>query len=259
MKYNWLMLVLALTILVLSACSARPASGATAVPGAIPKQGPTAALGSAPTQTSVTPAPANTPAAPTAVANSSVLFQDDFSNPNSGWVAEKTDYGQFAYTDGEFRILLNKADFNTYALLPARDFDNISVEVDARLADGPQDGVFGLMCRVAANAGTASQAYVFAMRADGVYAILKRTSPTFWDALVSGKQSTAIKTGNATNHLRADCSGDNLVFYANGQKLLETSDTDFKSGQVGLAVTTQPNSQAMDVYFDNFVVSVIGK
>jgi hypothetical protein len=256
MKYNWMMFVLALTILALSACSARPVVGATAVPGAIPKQGPTAALGSAPTQTSVTPTPANIPAA---VANSSVLFQDDFSNPDSGWVAEKTDYGQFAYTDGEFRILLNKADFNTYALLPAHDFDNISVEVDARLADGPQDGVFGLMCRVTANAGTASQAYVFAMRADGVYAILKRTSPTFWDALVSGKQSAAIKTGNATNHLRADCSDNNLVFYVNGQKLLETSDADFKSGQVGLAVTTQPNSQAMDVYFDNFVVSAIGK
>jgi len=187
-----------------------------------------------------------------------VLLQDDFSNPASGWVAEKTDYGEFAYADGEFRILLNKANFNTYALLPTRQFDNVSVEVEARLAAGPADGVFDIFCRAEADQRTVSKAYVFAIRADGVHAILKRTSPTIWDAIAFGKQSSAIKTGNATNHLRADCSGNTLALFVNGQKLLETRDADFKSGQVGLAVTTQPNSAAMDVRFDNFVVRAAG-
>ena len=58
------------------------------------------------------PSPSATSTAP--------LFQDDFSNPASGWVAKKTDYGEFAYLDGEFRVLLNKADFNTYSILPTR-------------------------------------------------------------------------------------------------------------------------------------------
>jgi hypothetical protein len=183
-----------------------------------------------------------------------VLFQDDFSNPASGWVARKTDYGEFAYLDGELRVLLNKADFNTYAILPVRKFSDMSVEVDARLVAGPENGVFGIICRAEANEGTASKAYVFAIRSDGVYAILKRTSPTFWDAIVSGKKSGAIKAGDSTNHLRADCSGNALTFYVNGVKLLETTDGDFKSGQVGVVVTTQPKSAAMDVRFDNFVV-----
>jgi hypothetical protein len=183
-----------------------------------------------------------------------VLFQDDFSDPASGWVTRKTDYGEFGYLEGELRVLLNKADFNTYAILPAHKFSDMSVEVDARLAAGPPDGVFGIICRAQANEDTTSKAYVFAIRSDGVYAILKRTSPTFWDALVSGKQSGAIKTGKAGNRLRADCSGNKLSFYVNGEKLLETTDADFKSGQVGVAVTTQPKSAAMDVRFDNFVV-----
>ncbi len=187
-----------------------------------------------------------------------VLFQDDFSHPDSGWIAKKTDYGEFAYMDGEYRILLDKADFNTYVLLPARTFDNASVEVEARLAAGPADGIFGILCRAEADTDTVSKAYGFAIRADGVHAILKRTSPTFWDAIVFGKPSSAINTGNATNHLRADCSGTTLALYVNGQKLLETNDADFKSGQVGLAVTTQPNSPGMDVRFDNFVVRVAG-
>jgi hypothetical protein len=186
-----------------------------------------------------------------------VLFQDDFSDPASGWVARKTDYGEFAYSDGELRVLLNKADFNTYAILPARKFSDMSVEVDARLAAGPANGVFGIICRAEANEGTASKAYVFAIRSDGVYAILKRTSPTFWDAIISGKKSGAIKTGSNTNRLRADCSGSSLTFYVNGEKVLETTDGDFKSGQVGVVVTTQPKSEAMDVRFDNFVVRAI--
>ena len=196
---------------------------------------------------------AQTPS-PSATAGKAPLFQDDFSNPASGWVAKKTDYGEFAYLDGEFRILLNKADFNTYSILPERKFDDVSVEVDARLAAGPPNGVFGIICRAEANEGSASKAYVFAIRTDGVAAILKRTSPTFWDAIALNKKSDAIKSDNATNHLRADCSGNKLTFYVNGTKVVETTDNDFKSGQVGMAVTTQPKSAPMDVRFDNFTV-----
>ncbi|MFN2622948.1 MAG: family 16 glycoside hydrolase [Chthoniobacterales bacterium] len=193
----------------------------------------------------------------TAQAETPALFQDDFSNPASGWMVTKKEYAEFGYLDGEYRILLNKADFNTYSLVPKRTFDNCSVEVDVRLAAGPSNGVFGILCRAEADAQTVHQAYVFAIRGDGFYAILKRTSPSFWDAIAYGKESKAIKPGNAVNHLRADCSGDTLTFYVNGEKLLEKTDAAFKSGGVGLAVTTQPKSETLDVRFDNFVVRSI--
>jgi len=189
-----------------------------------------------------------------AQAENPILFQDDFSNPTSGWMVTKTDYAEFGYLDGEYRILLNKADFNTYSLLPKQTFDNCSVEADVRLAAGPSNGVFGIICRAEANAQAVHTAYVFAIRADGFYAILKRTSPSFWDAIAYGKESKAIKPGNAVNHLRADCSGDTLTFYVNGEKLLEKTDAAFKAGGVGFAVTTQPKSETLDVRFDNFVV-----
>jgi hypothetical protein len=187
-------------------------------------------------------------------ASGSIVFQDDFSKPANGWMAAKTDYAEFAYLDGEYRILLNKADFNTYSLLPKQTFNDCSVEVDARLVAGPSNGVFGILCRAEATQQTVQKAYVFAIRTDGFYAILKRTTPTFWDAIAYGKESKAIKSGNAVNHLRADCSGGTLTLYVNGEKLLEKTDADFKAGQVGLAVTTQPKSEPLDVRFDNFVV-----
>ena len=187
----------------------------------------------------------------------SILFRDDFSKPANGWMATATDYAEFAYLDGEYRILLRKPDFNTYSLLPKESFGNCSVEVDVRLAAGPANGVFGILCRAEANQQTVERAYVFAIRADGFYAILKRTSPTFWDAIAYGKESKAIKPGNAVNHLRADCSGATLTLYVNGGKVLEKTDTAFKTGQVGLAVTSQPKSDPVDVRFDNFVVRAL--
>jgi plastocyanin len=195
--------------------------------------------------TSVTPAATN---------EGAILFHDDFSTAANGWLVGKTGYGEFDRVDDEFRVLLNKPDFNTYALLPARKFDNVSIEVDARLAAGPPNGVFGILCRAEANERTASKAYVFAIRTDGFSAILKRTSPAFWDAIVFDKKSKTIKPGDAVNHLRADCTGHTLTFYVNGEKLLQTTDDDFKTGLVGMAVTTQPGSAPMDVRFDNFVV-----
>jgi hypothetical protein len=193
----------------------------------------------------------------TSGAAGTLLFQDDFSKPANGWIVSKTDYGEFAYVDGEYRVLLNKPDFNTYSILPRQKFDNVSVEVDARLAAGAENGVFGILCRGEADEQTASKAYIFAIRGDGFYAILKRTSPAFWDAIATGSASKAIKPGKATNHLRAECSGGTLAFYVNGEKLLEKTDTDFKGGLVGVAVTTQPKSEPIDVRFDNFVVRAI--
>ena len=186
-----------------------------------------------------------------------ILFQDDFAKPANGWTVAKTDYAEFSYADGEYRVLLNKPDFNTYSILPKQKFDNVSVEVDARLAAGPGNGVFGILCRAEADEHTTSKAYIFAIRADGVYAILKRTSPSFWDAIAMGSGSKVIKPGNSTNHLRADCSAGKLTFYVNGEKLLEKTDTSFSGGLVGLAVTTQPKSEPMDVRFDNFVIRAI--
>lgn len=193
----------------------------------------------------------------TSGAAGTILFQDDFSKPANTWTVAKTGYAEFGYSDGEYRIHLTKPDFNTYSILPGQKFDNVSVEVDARLASGPANGVFGILCRAEANENTASKAYIFAIRADGFFAILKRTSPTFWDAIATGSGSKAIKPGNATNRLRADCAGGKLTFFVNGEKLLETTDTSFSGGLVGLAVTTQPKSEPMDVRFDNFVVRAI--
>jgi hypothetical protein len=180
-----------------------------------------------------------------------ILFQDDFSDPASGWVATKTGYGLFEYAGGAYHIHLTDNHFTTFSLLPDQDYSDVSMEVDVTQTAGPEDAVFGLVCR--ANGGI-SDSYRFLFVGNGSYAILK-SKGKLSDLGTFLKQTQAILPGNATNHIRVDCIGSTLALYANGQKLYETQDSDFKSGQIGLYVADGPSGKGnIDLLFDNFVV-----
>ncbi len=180
-----------------------------------------------------------------------ILFQDDFSDPASGWVAAKTSYGLFEYTAGAYHIHLTRSKFTTFSLLPDQDYTDVSMEVDVTKTAGPDDAVFGLVCR--ANGGI-SDSYRFLFVGNGSYAILK-SKGKLNDLGTFLKQTQAILPGKATNHIRVDCAGSTLALYANGEKLYQTQDPDFQSGQVGLYVADGPSGKGnIDLLFDNFVV-----
>jgi len=63
----------------------------------------------------------------------------------------------------------------------------------------------------------------------------------------------AIKQGNSTNRIKADCVGSHLVLHTNGTQLADVQDATFSSGDVGLIAGTfaEPGT---DIHFDNFVV-----
>jgi hypothetical protein len=184
-------------------------------------------------------------------AQGKILFQDDFSDPASGWVATKTDYGLFEYTAGAYHIHLTQNNFTTYSLLPDQDYSDVSIEVDVTQTAGPEDAVFGLVCRAD---GGISDSYRFLFVGNGSYAILK-SKGQLADLGTFLKQTQAILPGKATNHIRVDCAGSTLALYANGQKLYQTQDPDLKSGQIGLYVADGPSGKGnIDLLFDNFVV-----
>jgi hypothetical protein len=178
-----------------------------------------------------------------------VLFKDDFSNPNSGWNRIATVQGQTDYADGVYRILVNEPNLDIWST-PGRDYQDVRIEVDALKVGGERDNRFGLICR----AVDLQDFYSLIISSDGYYGIGKISGQDYhligMDAL---QPSNAILKGSALNHLRADCIGDTLALYVNGQKLGEVRDADFASGDVGLIAGTydQPGS---DIRFDNFIV-----
>ena len=65
--------------------------------------------------------------------------------------------------------------------------------------------------------------------------------------------TTAIMQGVAINHLRADCVGETLTLYVNGQPVGMAQDADLADGDVGLLAGTF-GQRGADAVFDNFIV-----
>ena len=73
------------------------------------------------------------------------------------------------------------------------------------------------------------------------------------DLALYNKESKAIEAGSAINHLRAECVGETLTLYVNGQLVAQVRDLDFPVGDVGLFAGTY-GAPGTDIRFDNFVV-----
>ncbi|MBC7878353.1 MAG: hypothetical protein H7Y59_14375 [Anaerolineales bacterium] len=192
---------------------------------------------------SLTPAPQDL-AAP----SGTVLFQDDFASPISGWDRLMTPEGTMDYDGGGYRLLINALNTNFWST-PRKNFADVRIEVDSGKLGGSDENRIGLICRF-----TGSDYYFFLMTSDGYYGI----------GLYSGGQAVLlgqsemqfnsnIKTGLAVNHLRADCVGNTLTFYVNGFQIASVQNSSLTSGDIGLLAGTFAEP-GVDVIFDNFVV-----
>ena len=175
-----------------------------------------------------------------------LLFQDDFTDLESGWNRVTTTQGQTDYADGVYRIFVNEPTLDIWSM-PGKDYKDVRIEVDALKVGGERDNRFGIICR----ANRPDSFYTFIVSSDGYYGIGKILGQDYrllgMDAL---QPSQTILKGSALNHLRADCIGDLLALYVNGEQLIQVRDSEFDSGDVGLIAGTYESS-GTDIRFDN--------
>jgi len=178
-----------------------------------------------------------------------VLFQDDFSDTSSGWDRVDAAEGVTDYTNGGYRIFVDQTQHDYWGN-PGLDFSDVRVEVDATKVAGPDDNDLGVLCRYQ----DAQNFYAFYISSDG-YASINKVEGGNQEQLGSEKwlETSAVRQGNATNRIRADCVGDSLTLYANGELVHMISDSTFASGDVGLIAGTFSEA-GTDILFDNFVV-----
>mgnify|MGYP001407001492 CR=1 FL=1 len=192
---------------------------------------------------------------PPVPASGSILFQDDFSDPSTGWdrATEENGGGVVDYDSGVYRIAVNTAEY-IYFATPGRNFSDVRIEVDSAKIGGPDSNRAGLICRYQV-VDKKPHFYFFIVTSDGFFAI-GRTDDTLSTLLGQSEmaQSPNIKTGLAINHLRADCIGSTLSFYVNGFLVAQANDSALTgSGDVGLIAGTFTEG-AVDIIFDQFVV-----
>lgn len=179
-----------------------------------------------------------------------VLFQDDFSDPTSGWDQVSNEEGITDYESGTYRILVNVSQIDYWAN-PGLNFGDVVVEVDTTKAGGPDDNDFGVICRYLDE----DNFYFFLISSDGYYAIGKTTNGEQVLLQPAGQMqpSEAVFTEKAENHLRAECVGSHLTLVVNGNLVAETDDSSFSNGDVGLMAGAFDES-GVDIRFDNFTV-----
>jgi hypothetical protein len=183
------------------------------------------------------------------VQNGQVMFQDDFSDPASGWIRVTAATGMSDYLDGVYRILVNEPNVDIWSK-PGLNVSDVRIEVDAFKVGGDRDNRFGVICRAVDD----DSFYTFIISSDGYYGIGMINDNVYqligMDAL---QPSDAIQLGSAMNHVRADCVGTTLTLYVNGVQLAQVQDASFTGGDVGLIAGTY-DTPGTDIRFDNFIV-----
>ncbi len=179
--------------------------------------------------------------------NTEIYFSDSFDQTSSNWHTYTEPGASVLIQDGVFKFNITEANFDFWTTHQQK-YKNIQVEVDAAKMEGPDSNDYGLICRYQDQ----QNFYAFLISSDGYYGILRVKDGKY--ELISQSEmqaSDAIKTGNGINHLRADCLGSQLVFYANGTFLTTVEDSAFPEGQVGLLAGTYDEA-GLTINFDNF-------
>lgn len=182
--------------------------------------------------------------------DSQLLFEDDFSDSNSGWDVNIFDNGSTDYERGGYRIFVNAENWSAWAN-PSRNFTDVSISVQASKIGGDDDNEFGIICRHA----NVDNFYLATISSDGFYGFLTRKDGEALTLLnmENMQQSNVINQGSALNIIRLDCIGQTLSLYVNGQLVGETTDDSISDGDVGLYAGTF-SVPGTDILFDNFVV-----
>jgi len=181
------------------------------------------------------------------------LFEDDFEDPSSGWGADQRDGFDRGYDEGVYFFDLRASNWLAWAS-PGRNFDDVSVEVDARVASGAQDGHYGVLCRYK----DADNFYYLAVSADGYYAIFLRAEGDIKVLTGGGRgmvSSPHVKMGGQVNRVVGVCEGDELSLYVNDQWLATVTDDTHAQGDVGIGAGSGP-SGGTRIVFDDFSVAV---
>jgi hypothetical protein len=188
-------------------------------------------------------------AAEMATPTGEVLFQDDFSDPNSGWLQGEDDIGLVKYSDGGLFFHIN-GETSAKISIPRLHFTDTSIETTAKKIAGTDDNEFGIVCRYKDQ----DNFYFFTISSDGYYGIGKYKNNTLYlIGMDKMKTSDFIRQGEQENYLRLDCVGSTLTFYVNGQKIGQVIDNDFSFGDVGLLAGTFRSTNT-DIVFGSFSV-----
>lgn len=178
-----------------------------------------------------------------------VLFEDDFTDPSSGWEVINNAYELKGYSSGGYMISVNQTDSRAVSTTNL-NYLNVVISVETQKITGARDTQFGLVCRFQDKFNF----YAFTVSADG-YAGIVRVVDGVAELLGSDQflRVEGIKMDDGINALVAKCENDTLQLVVNGETVIFANDDTINNGDAGLFVETFETADAA-VVFNDFVI-----
>lgn len=182
-------------------------------------------------------------ASPPTIETGALVFSDPF-DALGGWDQYDSGDIQVVIDGGVFRFDVPSGGY--YLSRDGRENTDIILEVTARILSDDRSNGVGVICRAQPD----GDGYYFLIGNDGS-ATIRRGQDREADPLVAWTRTNAVRTGSASNTLRAACIGDTLTLWVNGQFIGSTTDSLYGSGQTGLVGVTTRRGDRLTVDFDN--------
>ncbi|MBN1877919.1 MAG: CHAT domain-containing protein [Anaerolineae bacterium] len=181
-----------------------------------------------------------------------ILFQDNFSNPKSGWEVGNWEGGRAAYVAGQYVIT---AEAGAVSGAPPQAFANVTIEVDMtpQLAATGDYNAYGVICHYQDK----NNYYVLMLKGNGSYGIIKmlRDEPVL--LAVNSATDVLQTTPQQPRRVKGVCGEGYLALYVDGVLIAAAQDDEFKAGQVMLMAAAYQKDQPMQVGFDNVVITAL--
>src|SRR6266545_679570 len=181
-----------------------------------------------PTSESVEP---TATAAPVSSSDPNVLYQDDFTNPATGWSEDKFDNYFVGYHEPEYyHIQVTSPNSKTTVFAPEKKtYEDATIDLDVltvsakTAAEG--DFRYGIAFR-----RSGDQYYAFTISPRTKQWFVLKNSPSALTVLAEGTDGN-LHDLDTDDALRVDVQGSNFVFHINDEVVGKVSDPDYASGE----------------------------
>jgi len=179
-----------------------------------------------------------------------VLVAESFDENPGVMQTYSRDTGNAEVDGGEFAIRTFEQNYLQWALVKL-NFTDAVIEVSAHKVAGPDDNIYGVICRYQDDLNF----YFLAVSSDGYYGIGRMLNG---ERMLLGSDqlqpTSVVKGGTSANDLRVTCSNTTLILEVNGQTLEMVNDQSFSEGQAGL-FAGEFTDTGLEIRFDNLLIT----
>jgi hypothetical protein len=206
-------------------------------------------------EASAVPSPVSVETTPTAapVSDSNVLYQDDFTNPATGWSEDKFDNYFIGYHEPEYyHIEITSPNSKTTVFQPQKqNFEDVTIELDVLTVSAKTaatgDFRYGLAFR-----RSGDQYYAFTISPRTKKWFVLKNSPSELTVLAEGTDDS-LHDLDTDDSLRVDAQGANFFFHINDHLVGQVTDADYASGEIGFYVESFDATNA-HIHFDTLMI-----